>query len=550
MFSNIPIPPKRNNYISKFFTYIEIYESNRRQSIRWKSNLRLQRNIELYKNKHQEFSLLCDRDDTERELVRFFINMVLNDLPEKAEWELPNRKEIALEHLKFYGEESCYNAAREIWQKNNYLPWEEYLSIGRSFIYHSDSLVNILNKYNQENSLFSTYIKGVLINYIKDQTSVAKFGEWRLLCKEKDNILKEALLKETTYKNDDIAKFLFARKYFQQVYQINKVQNPIHRTGNKWPNPDSQDFQEAALLYNGEKCLSFAPREVYHTSDITGDRLQEWMNICIKALQNYTDKSITPQTCSSIEFLQEKGTEIGNTQPNMSIEEDVFLLAEETWETENIIEQIEPDLVQQFLSLKPEQQELVIMYYGCDWNQKQIANSLEIRQDAVSRRLETIKKKFIQTLTKLSQPQAWVIPYIEKWLVSNNDSLSTDLINIALGAAFDLIHKQEKEVLRLYYEVQQSEKNIARSLNISELEVMEILRRGKYTLEITLRKQIDIWIKDIMKIWLKNFSKSLVETVCDRYEILLISLKTAETNQINFLLAECLKELNDLHQGG
>ncbi len=534
MFSHIPTPPKRDDSVSKFCTYLRIEKVNDRSTIYWKSVPHLQRHIKLYKEKHEQFLLLLEQEDQDRELVVFWIEIALHHLPQPTAWELPNREELAVQHLQFYCEESCYYAAKEIWLKNQSFAWEDYFAIGQSLIYDRDAFRRILARYNCSQSLFSTYIKSSLSKHIKDKASVSKFGRWRLLCKEKDEILKAALLAESGWKTEQTRNFLSARKCFKQVYHINKVQNPAHRTGTIWPNPDSRDFQESAEVYNTEKRLfSIAP-------DLTGEELEKWMNICIIALQNYADQSIPLSHCTSIEFLQDVGHEFELEKE--SIARETASLAEEQG---SIIKRIERDLYQQLLTLKSEQQEVMILYYGCSWNQTQIGNRYGVRQDNISHRLNNIKHKLLQTLVKLSQPDLRIKSYIDEWFKLNYlaNQTSKDLINVALLAAFKLLDERKQQILQLRYEQKQNEADIARHFHLTQAEVLAIIQSSNYQLEIALRKQMDLWMKEIIKSWLKNFCLDLVRSECDNLELLFPGLKTASPEEINLLLKECLKKL-------
>ncbi len=392
MFSSIPKPPFRQNMTDKFSMYMTVENNNGRSHIQWKSEPRLKRNIELYKSRHQQFASLCAFQDNGKRLVQFWINMALNDLPPQSEWEPKNRVQMAWEHLTLYFEESCYWSALQVWKEDKFKCWESYIFFARCLIYDLDKFIKILSKYNSANSSIDTYVTEILKKTIKDEAAVAKFSKWRLLCRKSDKELREALQRDA-HCESGISRFLFARKYFKQVYQMNKIHS-AKRTGQKWADPDSADFAEAATYYNSEKLLPSAPHEGYASANITDKQLKAWMEICIAALQNYP-KSITPRF--SIEALLEVGHEIASADNPELVELDLQIYNEAEYSAENqetLRYKTKVALQQQLLSLKPEQQKILLLYYGLGLNQTQIADKFAVTQVAINSRLKTIQTSF------------------------------------------------------------------------------------------------------------------------------------------------------------
>ncbi|MBD2002738.1 MULTISPECIES: sigma factor-like helix-turn-helix DNA-binding protein [Cyanophyceae] len=548
MFSSIPKLPNRDYPIELFSVYMTLENKNGRLTIQLKSEPNLKRNVELYKNRHKKFVSLCNQQDKGRGLVQFWMDIALKDLTPKEEWEPANRVQMALEHLTVYCEESCYRAAEQVWKEDKYQSWEEYLFFARCFIYEQNKFKQILDKYNFDNSSLNTYITGVLIRTIKDKAAVSKFSRWRLLCKKSDKELKEALFRDG-HSEPEISRFLFARKYFKQVYQINQVQNPTKRTGQKWPNPDGQDFQEAVKYYNAEKLLPSAPHEVSASTNITDEQLKAWMELCIAALQNYP-KSIAPRF--SIEALQSAGREVESEESQEILELDLqgSIEAEESVENQgNLVNRTEAALRQQLLSLKPEQQELVLLYYGFGLEQAQLAVRFEVTQSAISRRLNTIELRLIKTLSGLGQPTEWVTQYVAGWLEYNYQApIYLDLIHAALVEAIKKLDPQERELLRLRYGQKLDEQEIAIQLGITKSEVNEALIKAKSKLQIALLNVINNKIKQYISIWLWVFGKNLVKSACENLNIFLIQKEDSKI--IEAVLEECVKGLHQSNQGG
>ncbi|MGI2904373.1 sigma-70 family RNA polymerase sigma factor [Tolypothrix sp. VBCCA 56010] len=545
MFTITPKLPSRQNLVDKFSMYMTVENNKGRSTIKWKTDPHLQSNIELYKSRHKKFASLFNQENNGRDLVQFWIDMAFNDLPALEEWEPEKRVQNAWEHLSVYCEESCYWAAEklssDVWKEDKYQSWEEYLFFARCLIYNYNKFRYVLAKYNSNNSL-DTYLTTVLINAIKDEAAVAKFSKWRLLHKKSDRELKEALVRAGRYE-PEISQFLFARKYFKQVYQMNKIQNPAKITGKKWLEPDSADFAEAANYYNAEKLLPSVPHEVAAGAFVTGEQIKVWMEICIIALQNYP-KSITPHF--SLEALQETGRKVEYDESPEIIEQDLLTYSEvkDSFETQGrTVKRTEPALLLQLLFFKSEQQEILLLYYGFGLNQKQIAEKFKVTQGAIARRLQTIELKLLKTLSELSQPTEWVSQYVAGWLGRSYQApIYSDLIHVAIVEAIKKLEPQEQELLRLTYGQKLDEQIIANQLGISQPKLIDTLRRTKSKLEAALIKEIDNLINKYLQSWLPKVSKTVVKSACDNLGFSRSGAASLKT--MNAVLKESLKILH------
>ncbi len=538
MSTSIPKLPSRQNSLEKFSMYMTVENNQGYSTIKWKTEPHLQSNIELYKRRHYKLASLTNQDDNSRGLVQFWMDIAFNDLPPKENWEPKNRVQRAWEHLTAYCEESCYRATVQVWKDDTSKSWEEYIFLSRCFIYEATKFRQMLAKYNSNDSSLDTYVTCVLIKNIKDSSAVAKFSKWRLLHKKSDKELKEALGRDGRYE-PEISRFLLARKYFQQVYQMNKIQNPAKITGQKWLEPDSTDFAEAANYYNAQMLLPCAPHEVAVGGNITGEQLKVSMEICIAVLQNYP-KSITPRF--SLEALTESGLQVESNQSLEILSQDLLTSEEVEDSIENqgiIVKRTEPALQEQLLSLKVEQKEILLLYYGCGLNQKQIADRFKVTQGAIAHRLKTIEIKLLKTLYGLSQPTEWVSQYVAVWLGRNYQApIYSDLIHVALVEAVKKLEPQEQEVLRLAYGQKLDEQKIAKQLGIALPESLNILRKTKAKLEAALINSIDTMINKYLQIWLTKVAKAAVKLASDKLDI--FRIQQTELSTINTLLKESL----------
>ncbi|MEH2286833.1 sigma-70 family RNA polymerase sigma factor [Nostoc sp.] len=508
---SIPVLPKRRDNLNKFSTYIMLTNQNNQLVLQWKHQPSLQRNLKLYEEKHQEFSNLFSHDDKGIDIANFWRKVAFDESQSIADWEPSNKIQLAYEHLASYFEEKCYWAAKDLCKERNANSWEEYLCIARLLVYNPLKLKEILVKYNSQTANVDTYITNTLINHIKYSAEVNRFSRWRLLYKKSDKELIGAL-KVFGIIEPKISLIIFARKYFKQVYLINKVKNPTRTTGKKWIAPDEEDFSKSAQCYNVEKVLPTAPHEVSaNSTKVTAKQIQDWMEICIKALESYP-MSILPKF--SLDALQLDGFEVKSELQVPEIEWEKISSTEDIREQGFLANQANSILSEQLQSMKLDDQKILLFYYGFGLNQKQLADKLGINQSTISRYLTKSTIKLLEAIAKISQPQQWVKQYVRRWLESDYHApVYSDLIQAALVSAIKKLVKEEREILQLYYGEQIDEVKIASQLRITLNEIATRLNQAKNNLQEKLMQEINIWMKEYLEKWLSNYSKSLIKLV-------------------------------------
>jgi RNA polymerase sigma factor (sigma-70 family) len=445
--------------------------------------------------------------------------------------------------LASYFEKSCYYAAIEVGAKSSALSWEEYLYCARFFICNSENFIKLLQSYNvSHQASLDTYIQQILIKTI--QASISKFSRWRLLTHESDKYLREALQRAGT-QEPNISQFIFARKYFKQVYRFNKVNNPaIRQPGQKWPNADSEDFQAAAECYNAEKYLPSAPHEVSAGSSISGEQMEAWMKICIAALQNYP-KSINPQY--SIEALQEQGRE-GFLDKSQLENANIAKAKNSGTAVRELVIQTDSAFRKQLESLTPDQHTILLLYYGAGFKQKQLAIQLNLNQSSISRRLDAIKIQFLQAMVEMSQPHQWVADRVVGWLQKDfRAPVHSDLIQVALVQAIKEFELEEQEVLHLRYGQQVAEEKIATELGIDLLAVSTIISQAQQKLQANLIKVLNTWVKEYVETWLVKFYKALISATGRTLNLSVAGKDTSQT--IETIVQECLQTLMNCKKG-
>ncbi|MEH2373812.1 sigma-70 family RNA polymerase sigma factor [Nostoc sp.] len=509
-YDSIPVLPKRRDNFNKFSTYIVLINQNNQLALQWKHQPSLQRNLKLYEDKHQEFSNLFCHQDRGIDIANFWRKVVFDESQLIADWKPSNKIQLAYEHLASYFEEKCYWAAKDLCKERNANSWEEYLCIARLLVYNPLKLKEILVKYNSQSANIDTYITHTLTNHIKSSAEVSRFSRWRLLYKKSDKELIEAL-KVFGIIEPEISLMIFARKYFKQVYLINKVKNPTRTTGKKWIAPDEEDFSKSAQCYNLEKVLPTAPHEVFaNSTKVTAKQIQDWMEICIKALESYPI-SILPKF--SLDALQGE-FEVKSELQAPEIEWEKISSTEDTREQGFLANQANSILSEQLQSLKLDERKILLLYYGFGLNQKQLADRLGMNQSTISRYLTKSTIKLLETIARISQPQRWVKQYVGRWLESEYHApVHSDLIQAALVSAIKKLVNEEREILQLYYGEQMDEIKIASQLGISLNKIATILTKITNQLQEKLMQEITIWIKEYLEKWLSNYYKSLIKIV-------------------------------------
>ncbi|GAB1544450.1 hypothetical protein NUACC21_71260 [Scytonema sp. NUACC21] len=511
---SIPVLLKRENNLNKFSTYIVLETQNNRLTLQWKHQPSLQRNLKLYNEKHKEFSNLFCQNNKGTDIARFWQKVALNKSQLTFDWEPSDKTQLAYQHLASYFEEKCYWVAKNLCKDGNVGAWEEYLCIARLLVYNPLKFSEILVKYNPESANLDTYVTNALTNHIKFSAEVNRFSRWRLLYKKSDKELIEAL-KVCGITEPKISLIIFARKYFKQVYLINKIKNPARDTGKKWVAPDREDFEEAAQCYNAEKGLPSAPHEVSaNSTKVSAKEIQEWMEICIQALETYPI-SVLPKF--SLDALKSDGFEASSELEAWKIEGEGISSTEKTQEQGfSAANKANSVLCEQIQVLKLDERKILLLYYGFGFSQKQIADRLGINQSTISRYLSKSAVKLLEALTRISQPQEWVQQYVKRWLEREYHApVHSDLIQGALVSAIKKLANEEREILQLYYGGQMDEVKIASQLKMSLNEISTRLTRARKQLQEKLMCQIDIWMKEYLEKWLSHYYKSIVRLVLE-----------------------------------
>jgi RNA polymerase sigma factor (sigma-70 family) len=528
---NIPALPKRQTNTEKFFTYLILNSNTKSSSLQWKNQPNLQRNIRLYEEMNDKFRHLCNQKDKGDSLAQFWREVVLSEEQAAVSWEPRNKKQLGWEHLANFFEEKCYWTARDLCKDRKLETWEEFFFLARLIVYNPLKLKNILDCYNPYQTNMDSYVSQALANYVKSETKENKFSRWRLIYNKSDKELKEAL-QVLGRKEPEISQFIFARKYFKEVYLISKVKNPARRSGQRWLDPDAQDFEQSARCYNAEKLSKSAPYEVsVNLTKVTGIEIQQWMEVCIQALEQYP-KSILPQF--SLEELELPGFQrkYQSIKAIEEIESEKTSLTEEISSEEfDLSKRINSDLSENLIRLKADDQKILLLYYGFGFNQKQLAEKLGINQSTISRCISKSTYSLINKMSAVSQPQLWARDYVETWLKKSYQTpIHSDIIQASLVFAVKNLSVEERQILQNHS-----------SQAVEEKKLDDIISR----LQDSLLKNVDDWIKKYIDKWLTKYYEPLAQSILRNANY--TRKEDLETETIISLVKEYLKSLNALN---
>ncbi|MGQ4650494.1 sigma-70 family RNA polymerase sigma factor [Lyngbya aestuarii] len=321
---------------------------------------------------------------------------------------------VALAHLSAYLQETCYWSARKFalnFKSDSTFP--DYFQIA---IAH---LAKILKSFNpQYSSHLKSYAELAFKRIIKDELRLRReidiCSDWALLHKlSRKRLIKS--LQNMGFNTTCIESYVLAWECFKELYTSD---NTKIRSLTK---PDARTWEAIANFYNTERLSQLS----LSTDSVDWQTIEKWLLSSAKAARNF----LYPKVISADSSLKEgEGSSFLDILPG-DVETSLIAEIVEQEETANIRNQqpqLNQVLQQVITALDTESQQLLQLYYIEQVTQKEIAAQLNIKQYTVSRRLTSVKKSLLLTLTQWSQntlhisPKSDVIDAInislEEWL--------------------------------------------------------------------------------------------------------------------------------------
>ncbi|WP_414544128.1 sigma-70 family RNA polymerase sigma factor [Nostoc sp. CCY0012] len=305
-------------------------------------------------------------------------------------WQIESSP-LAAGHISAYLQEVCYWVARKI--AVNFI---SQFSIADCFQIAISCIYKILRNFNPEYSTnLKSYAEYAFERFLKDSLRLGKEADictdWALLHK----ISRKRLLnsfKNAGFNSQIINNYVLAWECFKELYTSDS--QTIRQLGK----PDTTTWQAITQLYNRQSL-----------SQMTPETLEKWLITCAKSVREF----LYPKFVSVDAPIH--GQESGNLLDTLPADLPASLLTEIIAQEESTARQTQQAQLNQVLidalaELDIQSQKLLQTYYEQKLTQQQIAQQLEMKQYTVSRRLSSIKRSLLTTLTQWSQNHLHISP--------------------------------------------------------------------------------------------------------------------------------------------
>ena len=321
---------------------------------------------------------------------------------------------VALPHLSAYLQEVCYWTARKF--ALNFPTQSSLADYFQMAIAHLDKILKTFNP--QCSSHLKGYAELAFEWSIKDLLRLRRETEicsdWALLHKLSRKRLVQSL-QNIGFNTQSIESYVLAWECFKELYTGDNAKI------RQLTKPDAVTWEAITNLYNAERLSRLSSP----TPAVSQQTIETWLLSSAKAARTF----LYPKVVSADAPLKQEDD--GNLLDILPADLPISLLTEiieqeEAANTGNQQAQLNQVLHQAIAAMDAESQQLLQVYYGQKLTQTEIAAQLKIKQYTVSRRLASIKKSLLLTLTQWSQntlhisPKSDVIDAIntslEEWL--------------------------------------------------------------------------------------------------------------------------------------
>ncbi|MEH1846222.1 MAG: sigma-70 family RNA polymerase sigma factor [Nostoc sp.] len=304
---------------------------------------------------------------------------------------------VALAHISAYLQEVCYWTARKF-----ALNFSTQSSVADCFQMAIAHINKILKTFNPEySSHLKSYAQLAFESIIKDAVRLQReadiCSDWALLHKLSRKRLVQSL-QNVGFNAESIESYVLAWECFKEIYTGD------NRKVRQLTKPDARTWEAISHLYNAERLGRLSSP----TTAVNQQTIETWVLSAAKAARTF----LYPKFVSADAPLKE---DEGNLLDILPVDLQTSLLTEiieqeETANKRNQQTQLNQVLCQAIAALDAESQKVLQAYYVQQLTQQEIAAQLEIKQYTVSRRLSSIKKSLLLTLTQWSQNTLHISP--------------------------------------------------------------------------------------------------------------------------------------------
>ncbi len=455
----------------------------------------------------------------------YFVKILNDDSQPETE------KRLAHWHLlAYFDRDRCYL----IWRNWCRLPFyaadaENLYALTNEHLCNREKLRQYLNKYKtsgDNRANLKTYILGVLRNVTREHINWE--SRWHMLCDVDINSRRKlqkaeerlrAALENSGTREPEISQYLFAWRYFIPVYKHNRVYHPNRREAGKWPEPELSDFEETAKEYNSQRFQPGAPLQVAIGTTVKPTIIQQWMNICIDALQQSSQIiEVSYDTTSN----EQTDTSSFTSWEILEQEESAESLAEVDLILRGEIEQIEQNL-NDVRSQIPKFCRHAVMplcypHQLALLTQEQFASKISVHQGTVSRYIsKNVETPLLEKFQKLTSEQINPINYVTKFLTEKFAHLHRyNPVEAKLIAALEDLDAESQQIIKLCYGQQMDIIELTQILShqksITQEQVAQKLSTAKNLLEKSFFNLLHQWQTNYVKSWLKNYYQNLIQS--------------------------------------
>jgi RNA polymerase sigma factor (sigma-70 family) len=335
---------------------------------------------------------------------------------------------FALEHLTAYLQESCYWVAQRTARQRQGIQY----GVADCFQMAIATVPALLKSYSPaQGASLATYARLCFSNAIRDvlrqQREMTSRSDWGLLRKVSQKQVIEAL-QASGLGAEQIAAYRRAWMAYKTCWA---GQTAATR---QLSAPDAQTWQAIASLYNTQ--LSSESSAAMAT--VTAATIEQWLKELVRALRRFLNPAVVSLNVPKFEDGGERQDDLpaaAGDNPWTALVQREELQARQHQRT-----QISDRLQTATAALKPQDRQLLVLYYVRNNTQQQIAEQLQVKQYTVSRRLSRIKESLLLTLATWSQETLHisltspvlkqVSIVLEEWLQNNlnEDAMKESLL--------------------------------------------------------------------------------------------------------------------------
>ena len=459
--------------------------------------------------------------------VNYFMKIIKDN--SQSEFE----KSFAHWHLLAYLDlDRCYL----IWREFRKFPFyvvnsHELYDLTNSLLFQRDKFQKYICKYDSKNlrgANLKTYMLAILKNTIREKLDLK--SSWRILCdvdinktKKFDRALQKRRDALEIYQvtEPSVSQYIFALKYFIQVYKTNRIHNSNRRQGSRWPEPEWSDFVEVAKYYNSQRFLSNAPLQVSAGSEITPETVKTWINICLKALQ-YSPKIV--EIPYNVNSDKQKDYELSNFYKFSDPEEETvnisqqadFVLRKKIQKIEHSFKEIRSKIPQEF---RPAVMPLCYSHPFAPLNQEKLGNKIGVHQGTVSRYISKyfeipLLNEFKQFTNEKLNIESYLNIFLETRFTNPKFS---NLLDKILVEAIKSLDDESQKILKFRYSQNMDLADIASALNSQKrnkpYEIKSILVRVKNKLQQQFLEELSKWQAEYIRLWLQKYYQGVIQAV-------------------------------------